>query len=217
MRANDSKALRGVNQSIRKIGIPSLLLANNNRIFAELQSSACALTDQQKQVIFSEQPNERERQILAFCEQSLEKLNKTLNKTYKEGKEISKLDETSKRLKRLMPVKLAMTQLIRAIKKRDYLILQSDQLVEIDQIKAIFPDIVQFADDIKEFRAFQKGIFSMQFRQESPSEDIFVLPKLPNTSKCSRADRCILSTPRGTSPTHPSKDLSQNQTGFDDI
>ena len=41
-----------------------------------------------------------------------------------------------------MPVKLAMTQLIRAIKKRDYLILQSDQLVEIDQIKAIFPDIV---------------------------------------------------------------------------
>ena len=75
-----------------------------------------------------------------------------------------------------MPAKLAMAQIIRAIKKRDYLLLQSDQLPEIDQIKPIVPEIVQFADDIKEIRALQKGIFSMQFRRDSPSEDMFVLP-----------------------------------------
>ena len=31
-----------------------------------------------------------------------------------------------------MPAKLAMAKLIRAIKNRDYMILQSDQLAEID-------------------------------------------------------------------------------------
>ena len=78
------------------------------------------------------EPNQREREILNFCEQQQEKLTRALNKTYKDGKSISRIDETQKRLKKLMPAKLAMAQIIRAIKKRDYLLLQSDQLPEID-------------------------------------------------------------------------------------
>ena len=149
-------------------------------LLAELQSNSCTHTDQQRQAFFSDQPSERELQILAFCEQHLEKLTKVLNKTYKEGKQISRQEETKKNLKKLMPAKLAMAKLIRAIKNRDYMILQSDQLAEIDQIKAVVPEIVLFSEDIKEFRAMQKEFYSMQFRKDSPRED-FVLPKLPNT------------------------------------
>ena len=52
---------------------------------------------------------------------------------------------------------------------------------------------MQFADDLKEIRGLQKGIFSMKFRRESPSEDMFVLPKLPNNGR-NQADRRIIST-----------------------
>jgi hypothetical protein len=69
-------------------------------------------------------------------------LTRALNKTYKEGKQIARLDETHKRLKKLMPAKLAIAQILRAIKKRDYLLLQSDQIPEIDQIKPVVPEIV---------------------------------------------------------------------------
>ena len=39
--------------------------------------------------------------------------------------------------------------------------LQSDQIPELDQIKPVVPEIMQFADDIRESRALQKDIFSM--------------------------------------------------------
>ena len=77
----------------------------------------------------------------------------------------------------------------------------------------------------------------MQFRKDSPSDDIFVLPKLPNTSKRTRTDRRILSTlrvdaddpairfintrsgdyPKGTGPVRLSKDASQHQRDCDGI
>ena len=89
-----------------------------------------------------EEPNEREKQIMMFCESQQEKLTRALNKTYKEGKSIGKIDETQKRLKKLMPAKLALAQIMRAIKKRDYMVLNSDAVPEIEQIKPIVPDIV---------------------------------------------------------------------------
>lgn len=52
-----------------------------------------------------------------------------------------------------MPAKLALAQIMRAIKKRDYMMLSSDQVTEIDTIKPIVPEIVQYADDIRELRA----------------------------------------------------------------
>ena len=81
-----------------------------------------------------------------------------------------------------MPAKLALAQIMRAIKKRDYMLLNSDVVPEIDQIKPIVPEIAQYADDIREMRMIQKGIFSMQFRKdESPEMDqpLFTLPQLP--------------------------------------
>ena len=41
---------------------------------------------------------------------------------------------------------------MRAIKKRDYMLLNSDAVPEIDQIKPIVPEISQYADDIREMR-----------------------------------------------------------------
>ena len=58
--------------------------------------------------MFTEEPSERERQILFFCERQQEKLTRALNKTYKDGKVVGKIDETQKRLKKLMPAKLAL-------------------------------------------------------------------------------------------------------------
>ena len=81
-----------------------------------------------------------------------------------------------------MPAKLALAQIMRAIKKRDYMLLNSDTVPEIDQIKPIVPEIVSYADDIREMRMIQKGIFSMQFRKDdTPDLDqpLFTLPKLP--------------------------------------
>ena len=60
-----------------------------------------------------------------------------------------------------MPAKLALAKIIRAIKKRDYMLLNSDAVPEIDQIKPVVPEIMQFAEDIRELRMLQSGFNSM--------------------------------------------------------
>ena len=64
-----------------------------------------------------------EAEILAFCENELEKTKAHLNKAYRDGREIGNIDLTQKALKTVMPAKLALSIIIRAIKKRDYMIL----------------------------------------------------------------------------------------------
>ena len=89
LRNQDTRSLRSSKQSLG-FGMTSLL---TNRVFNELQSSQCTLTEQQRSVLTNE-PNQREREILNFCEQQQEKLTRALNKTYKDGKSISRIDET---------------------------------------------------------------------------------------------------------------------------
>ena len=83
-----------------------------------------------------------------------------------------------------MPAKLALAQLVRAIKKRDYMLLTSDAVPEIDQIKMVCPEISEYAEDIREMRQLQKSIFAMQFRRDSPDggeqRPLFTLPQLPS-------------------------------------
>ena len=81
LRFQDNRSLRSSKQSLG-FGMTSLL---TNRVFNELKSSQCTLTEQQRSAMTSE-PNDRERQILNFCEQQQEKLTRALNKTYKDGK-----------------------------------------------------------------------------------------------------------------------------------
>ena len=80
-----------------------------------------------------------------------------------------------------MPAKLALAQIMRAIKKRDYMLLNSDAVPEIEQIKPVVPEISSYADDIREMRSIQKSIFSMQFRKDTPDGErpLFTLPQLP--------------------------------------
>ena len=70
------------------------------------------------------------------------------------------------------------------------MLLNSDAVPEIDQIKPIVPEISQYADDIREMRLIQKGIFSQQFRKDTPEMDqpLFTLPKLP-TRKLQQKER----------------------------
>ena len=65
-------------------------------------------------------------------------------KTYKEGRDIGKLDETRKRLAKLGPARMALVTIVRAIKKRDYMLLGSDAVTEVDRIKPVAPDIAQY-------------------------------------------------------------------------
>ena len=97
--------------------------------------------------------SEIESEILAFCEKHAEKAKRLLNKTYQDGKDIKNIDHTAKVLKRLTPAKLALAQIIRAIKKRDYMLLQSETVPEIEQIKHIAPEITQFQEDLRNLRA----------------------------------------------------------------
>lgn len=112
-----------------------------------------------QQMMFGDEPNDREKQVLQFCESRQDQLTRALNKTYKEGKSISNIDETQKRLKKLVPAKMALMAIIRAIKKRDYMLLTSDAVPEIDTIKPVVPEIADYADDIREMRSIQRGIF----------------------------------------------------------
>ena len=56
-----------------------------------------------------EELSDKERQILTFCELQTDKLTRALNKTYTEGKAVGKIDETQKRLKKILPAKLALS------------------------------------------------------------------------------------------------------------
>ena len=133
--------------------------------------------------IFQTEQNEIEIDILEFCERELEKTNNQINRTYRDGKEISNIDMTRKALKTLMPAKLALSIVIRAIKRRDYMLLQADAVPEIDQIKAVAPGITRFADDLRNLRAQQKKIFKRQFSKESVEDkSLLALPKLQNSS-----------------------------------
>ena len=153
-------------------------------------------TGENQPFFFSDEPNEREQQCLTFCLGHVVKLKIALNKTYKEGKEIGKIDETRKELQKIMPAKLALAQIIRAIKKRDYMLLNSDAVPEIDQIKTVIPEILQFAEDIRELRAIQSGFNSIQKRNDSADEErpTFQLPQLPSRNKGQRTNQSMMGT-----------------------
>ena len=51
---------------------------------------------------------EVETEILTFCEQEAEKAKQALSQTYRDGKEISNIDNTRKILSKLTPAKLAL-------------------------------------------------------------------------------------------------------------
>ena len=91
--------------------------------------------------------------MLSFCERELEKTNNLLNRTYKDGKEIRNIDDTRKELKLLVPAKLALSLIIKAIKRKDYMVLQGDTIPEIDQIKLIAPGITKYTEDLRNLRA----------------------------------------------------------------
>ena len=63
-------------------------------------------------------------------------------------------EESEMRLKKFLPAKTALAKVIRAIRKRDYMVLTSDEIPEIDQIKLVVPEIAKHAAVIKEMRQF---------------------------------------------------------------
>lgn len=91
----------------------------------------------------------REFEMLQFCETQIQKITKALNRAYANEKSILKIDETKRKQKKLVSAKLALNQIIRAIKKRDYMGLSTENVNEVDQIRPVCPDIVKFHEDLK--------------------------------------------------------------------
>ena len=90
---------------------------------------------------------------------------------------ISISEQTTKQLKKLNNAKIAFGQLIRAIKKKDYMILQSEQVPEVDLIKPIVPEITKYHEDLKQLRANQRSKFMSQLKR-SHEDDQLTLPVL---------------------------------------
>ena len=134
--------------------------------FTTVQESRQEVGVSQSSLVFSSQTGmqknmtDREFELIQFCEAQIQKITKALNRAYANEKSILKIDETKRKLKKLVPAKLALNQIIRAIKKRDYMGLTTENVNEVDQIKLVCPDIIKFHDDLKQMRDFQKGIFS---------------------------------------------------------
>ena len=92
---------------------------------------------------------------------------------------------------KLGPARMALVTIVRAIKKRDYMLLGSDAVTEVDRIKPVAPDIAQYQTDLLELRKQQKGIFSRQFRSNVASDDernFVTLPMLSGTQGSRRQD-----------------------------
>ena len=113
-----------------------------------------------------EEHNGIEAEILNFCTKQVEKVRAQLNRAYTEDKEVENSEETTKLMKKLTPAKLALAQIIRAIKKKNYMILQSEQVPEVDQIKPVIPEIVRYHSDLRQLRANQRKLFKTQTIQE---------------------------------------------------
>ena len=78
---------------------------------------------------------------------------------YKYGNGIDKIDETTKEQKKLLPAKNALATIIRAIKKRDFMILCSDEVTEVSHIAPIFPEMIHYHDILIKLRDKQKVVY----------------------------------------------------------
>ena len=78
---------------------------------------------------------------MEFLQQKAYEVSHKLNQTIRNDKGIINLDMTQKTLKKLRSAKVAISQLIRAIKKQDYLMLKGDRILELEQIRPYVPEI----------------------------------------------------------------------------
>lgn len=119
----------------------------------------------------------KEVELLEFCQKKAQVVKEKLNNLYTYGNGIDKIDQTAKEQKKLLPAKNALAKIIRAIKKRDYMILSSDQVTEVSQIIPIIPAMHQFHGVLVELREKQKILYKQQFR--TPDEQLEVERNFP--------------------------------------
>ena len=95
-----------------------------------------------------------EIELLDFLNRANEKLNKRLTQTYKEAKQVHTMEKANKKLNKQRTAKLAVAQIKRAIRKRDYMLLMGETVPEIDVIiKGEVPEIEDYRKDLVKLRA----------------------------------------------------------------
>ena len=70
------------------------------------------------------------------------------------------MDKANKRLVKQRAAKLAVAQISRAIRKRDYMALKGEHVPEIETIKNEIPEIEDYRDDLLRLRAQDRFMHS---------------------------------------------------------
>lgn len=87
------------------------------------------------------------------------------------------MDKANKKLCKLRTAKLAVAQIRRAIKKRDYMVLGGDHIPEIDAIKNEIYGVEDFRKDLLRLRAQERIKFNCRFStnlDQQSSDTLFV-------------------------------------------
>ena len=109
-------------------------------------------TDQQSQCW---EPVGKELEILEFCLKGISRVNEQLRLIYIHGngsEGVKDIDLTVRRQKRLLPAKNALNKIIRAIRKRDYMLLSSDEVHEVKDITPVLPKMESFHTELIQLR-----------------------------------------------------------------
>lgn len=77
---------------------------------------------------------------MEFCEQSARAIQKELNTIYS-NRDVLEHDSTAKQ-RALIPAKTALSTIIRAIKRRDYMQFIADDITEVAAISPVLPGIL---------------------------------------------------------------------------
>ena len=102
--------------------------------------------------------------LLNFLERQNQEIVAEVNESIDCLKEMHDMDYNQKRLSKLRLAKIGITSVIRAIKRDDYMLLHSDNVPEIDQIRYFAPKIDHFSAFLKEKRQEQKKKLNNKFR-----------------------------------------------------
>ena len=100
--------------------------------------------------------DEDEKKLLDFLKESGDRLSRRLSATYREAKDIQLYDKANRKIVKQRDAKLALSKIIRAVKKRDFVQLKGEQMAEIDIIKTEIPEIEVYREELLQLRLQSK-------------------------------------------------------------
>jgi hypothetical protein len=118
----------------------------------------------------------QEQAILEECEQAMLHVREQLSNIYLYSNGIKNVNNNRKVQNKYLPAQTALAKIIRAIKKRDYMLLMSDEVPEVNQIAPVWDNIQKHHADLKDLRQQHKKIHKLKFGLPSDTSSWWQLP-----------------------------------------